>query len=69
MGCVGEREVGGEDICDLLGIGSERKESLQQVLCYRTGAKTGGFGSQGAKGEVWIHYQSACFPDFVEFHH
>lgn len=29
MGCVWGRVVGGEDDCDLLEIGSERKEKLQ----------------------------------------
>lgn len=39
---MGGRKVGGECLCDLLGMGSERKEKPQQVSCYRPGDATGG---------------------------
>lgn len=47
---MGGRKVGGERLCDLLGMGSERKEKPQQVSCYRPG----GTGSEEAEGGVWI---------------
>lgn len=51
---MGGRKVGGECLCDLLGMGSERKEKPQQVSCYSPGDETGGTGSEEAEGGVWI---------------
>ena len=34
--------VGGEDLCDPLEMGSERKERQQQVPCYRAGIRVWG---------------------------
>ena len=46
FGKVGGRKVGGEGLCDLLGMGSERKGRPQHLSCYRGGDAIGGIGSQ-----------------------
>lgn len=35
------KEVGGEELCNLLEIGAGRDGSLQQVVSYRAGGETG----------------------------
>lgn len=47
-------EVGGEDLCALLGTGSGRKGKPQQDFCYRAGDETTGVGSGDVAGEVKI---------------
>lgn len=37
-----------EDLCDLLGIGSEKKGKIQQVFRYSDGDETGGGGRVGS---------------------
>lgn len=44
--------VGGEDLCDPLGMESERKERPQQMFCSRAGDEAGELGLEGTKGEV-----------------
>lgn len=41
MARAGKREVEGEDHCDLLEVGSEKKGRPNQVACYRAGDETG----------------------------
>lgn len=36
------KEGWGEDLCDPLGMGLERKGRLQQVFCYKAEDETGG---------------------------
>lgn len=44
--------VGGEDLCDPLGMDSERKGRPQHMFFYRTGDEAGGLGLEGAEGEM-----------------
>lgn len=44
--------VGGEDLCDPLGMESEKKGRPQQMFCYRAGDEAVGLGLEGAEGEV-----------------
>lgn len=37
----------GEDLFDLLGMGSTRKGRLQEMFCYRVGDEAGGIGTTG----------------------
>lgn len=46
LGSVGGRKVGRKDLCDLLGMRSERKGKPQQVSCYRAVNETGGTESE-----------------------
>lgn len=46
LGLVGGGKIGGEDLCDPLGIRSEEKGRPQQVSSYRAGDETGGTGAQ-----------------------
>lgn len=68
MECIWGRVVGGEDNCELLQMGSERKET-SAGFCCRAGGEAGVFESQRAKGVVDIYCKYICFPNFVGFHH
>ena len=50
--------MGGEDLCDLLGMGSEGKGRPQQVSCHRAGDKL----ISGAVKAVWVCFQPSCCP-------
>lgn len=46
LGSVGGRKVGRKDLCDPLGMRSERKGKPQQGFCYIAVNETGGIGSE-----------------------
>lgn len=48
-GCLGERKIEGQDLCDTLGMCSDRKERPQQVFFYRIVDETVRIGLVGEK--------------------